>query len=233
MSHKKNDKMVDLIKTTLWSTLINFIILLNVNGQNIHTVTLEDQILVTPYKYTIKFNCVSSNILNKSWMKGENYISKDSVIQILNNIKNIEIKNSPTDSTKNSISQYLDTLYVEANSIIAYQTLKKTIGSKVPFNVEEYHINDFEEYEKNLIQRMLKNAESEVKKQGIEIDELVDFEEIPASKETVEDNNRENANGGFRALKEKFIEAHYNGHLINDSGQIVLKKKLNVNFKIK
>ena len=225
--------MVRLIKLALWSTLINLVILLNVSGQNIHTVTLEDEILLTPNKYSIKFNCVSSNILNKSWMKEENYLSKDSVIQILNKIKNIEIVNYPMDSTKNSINQYLDILYVEANGIIAYQTLKEKIAFKVPFNVENYHVNDFEEYEKNLIKMMLKNAEQEAIKQGIEIDELLNYREVSELNEIGEDNNSENAIRGFGALKEKFIEANYKGHLINDSGQIVLKKKLNVNFRVK
>lgn len=217
------------------SILLNLIILLNVTGQNTHSVTIEDQQIILPNRYSIKINCVATNILNKSWMKEESYLSKDSVLQILNAMNKVEIKEDTTSST-NASSKYLDILYVEVTGNDAFRNLKSKIGFRTPMMVEEYHVKNFEQHENSLVDKMLKEAHEiatkELQTQGKKIVKLLNYKEIDESNKMKESRDDQLAKGGFAVLKEKFIEANYKGYPINELGQILCKKKLNVNFEI-
>lgn len=218
------------------SILLNLIILLNVNGQNIYSITIEDQQIISPIRYSIRIKCVANSILSESWMKEENHLTKDSVLCILNNLERVEIKDNLTDSTNTSLSEYLDILYLEVNGNDAFRNLKSKIAFRAPMIVEEYHVKNFEQHENSLVKKMLKKAHeivtTKLQAQGKKIVQLLNYEDIVESNEVKESIDDQLAKGGLAVLKEKFIEANYKGHPINDLGQIVLKKKLYVNFKI-
>ena len=61
---------------------------------------------------------------------------------------------------------------------------------------------------------------------------ILNYEEVKDLSEATETDEEEAPQNGFALLKEEFIEENFQGHLINKMGQIVLKKKLQVNFEI-
>ncbi|WP_215224020.1 hypothetical protein [Echinicola shivajiensis] len=211
-----------------------------VNGQNKHTVTIEDQILIFPSRFSLRVNCVSSNILAKKWMGGEEYVSKDSVLKILGEIELLKIIEAPNDSIDKSMRRYLDVIYVEAKGIKPYNELKEKLHLKALILVEEYHVNNFNQLESSLIDKMIEDAKiiaiRELAENGKEINKILSYEEVKElseATETYEEEALQNEEGFALLIGDKFIEENYQGHLINELGQIVLKKKLQVNFEIK
>lgn len=234
MSHKKT--MSHNFKTALLLIFLVLMILAEMNGQNKYTVTIEDQILISPSKFSLRINCVSSNILAKKWMEGEKYISKNSVLKTLNKIEHVNIVETPKGSIDKSLQGYFDVLYVDAIGIKPFKELKEKLHLKAIIIVEEYHVDTFKQHESSLIDKMIEDAKliavRELSENGKEITKILNYEEIKKLSETTETDVEEVPQNGFATLKEKFIEANYQGHLINEMGQIVLKKKLQVNFEI-
>ena len=235
-----NKTMSHSLKSVL--ILINLILMISVEvyGQNKYSVTIEDQLLISPSKFSIKVTCVSSNILAKQWMRGEDYISKDTALKILKEIELLTIVETPKGSIDKSMRRHLDVIYVEANGIEPYQELREKLHLKAIISVEEYHVASFNQLESNLIDKMIEDAKliaaRELAENGKEIINLLDYEEVKEPGEATETDNEvpPQTNGSFALLlEEKFIEENYRGHLINEMGQIVLQKKLQVNFEIK
>ena len=215
--------------------LVNLILMITagMNGQNKHTVTIEDQILISPSKFNLKIICASSSILSQQWMEGECSISKDSILNILDGIENANIAESPKESIDKSLQEYLDVLYVDAIGIKPYQEVKERLYLKAMVMVEEYHVDDFGQHESSLIDKMIEDAKliatEGLAKHGKELKNILYFKEM--NEDTNADVEMEHRSG-FSFLKEKFIEANYQGHQINELGQIVLRKKIQVFFEI-
>lgn len=204
------------------------------NGQSNYTIIIEDQFIVEPNKFSLKINCLSSKIPAKQWIEKESYISKDSVISLLQQIGNVKIMIAPSDQTTEPISEYLDVISVEVSGINTYQVLMDQLRYKAMILVDEYHVEDFEKHEALLIDRIINQAQNMVsdtlETSGRTIEKLISYEEV---NESIERKNPISTSGDFGILKESFVEANYKGHMVNSQGQIVLKKKLKVTYLVK
>lgn len=218
----------------LLSLLFNLIHLLNVNGQNVYSETIQDQQIILPTRYSIMTHCVASNIPNNSWMKAEDYLSKDSILHILNNLEKVEITEHQTDSTDAPLSEFINILKIDINGNETFRKLKSKISSRVPIMIEECHVKDFDQQEKSSIENMLKKthevAITEMQAQGKKIVELLKYEVIDDSNKVSESCDDQFDTSGFAVFQEKYIHANYEGNAINDLGQIILKKRICVNF---
>lgn len=204
------------------------------NGQSNYTIIIEDELIVEPNKFSLKINCLSSKIPAKQWIEKESYISKDSVISLLQEIGNVKIMIAPSDHTTEPISEYLDVISVEVSGINTYQVLMDRLRYKAMILVDEYHVEDFEKHEAQLIDRIINQAQHMVsdtlETSGRAIEKLISYVEV---NESIERKPPISASGDFGILKESFVEANYKGHLVNSKGQIVLKKKLKVTYLVK
>ena len=236
VSFIKRKSMSLKFKTTM--LLFKFLLLATaiMSGQNEYTVIIEDQILISPDMYSLKISCVSSNVLEKPWMKGEKYISKDSVLKILDEIEGVKIVANPNELIDTSIQELLDIVHVDAIGTQSYQAIKKKLFMRAVVLLEEIHIELFEQHESNLIEKLIDDAKlmvnQELEKYGKKVKKVLNFKEV---KENIEEANtgiEKETYSGFTVLKAKFIEYHNQGHPINDMGQIVMKKKIEVKFEI-
>jgi len=217
--------------------IINLIVFTEMNGQNQHTVTIEKQLLVSPSQFSLSIKCPSLNILYKPAMEGESFISKDSVIAILNTIEHVNITTNIEKVKDQSRNDYLDEMRVEVYGISALQELRTKLHLKAIVGVEIYHVDDFKNYESKLISKMLSEgqqiATEEISKHNKEVGEMLEYKELEVFGADSNETEIQKSNSGFSVLKEKYIAPTYDGHLINEKGQIVLKKKLQIVFEVK
>jgi len=205
---------------------------IKMEAQNEHIVIVEDQILISPDDYTVKISTVSNNILSKNWMKQESYLSKEVVVELINDVEHVNIVNN----VKSKEQEFIDIWHVQVKGKAAYQKLRKKLKGKAALVLESTHVNNFNEYEYNLTDKLLKHAKTIANKNAItkgkQINRLIAYEEVEDKTELELAIDNENISMGFATLKEKFVEYNHQGHSIDDDGNIVLKKKIKVSFEM-
>jgi hypothetical protein len=200
--------------------------------ENIHTITIAGQALISPNKFIIKFNCVSADLMNRSFIQVENLLSKEALTQILNDIEEVKVIDLPKDLLDDKVEKHLNQVYAEVLTIRSFQTLKEELACKIPFEVVKYEVENFEEHEIELIEKLIGDAKRKVleiiEKDGKALGEMLSYQEISKSKSRKDGKPKR----GFALLKEEFIEDNYKGYLINGKGEVVLNKRLMVFFEI-
>lgn len=220
------------IRKTIFLIGILLFTSIKMEAQNEHFVIVEDQILVAPEHYTVKVSTVSNNILSKDWMKQEGYLSKELVLELINDVEHVKI----VDNIKSKEQEFIDIWHVQVKGKTAYQQLRKKLKGKAALVLESTHVNNYSEYENNLTDKLLKQAKTIAIKNAItkgkQINRLITYEEVEDKTELESTIDSESMNTSFATLKEKFIEYNHQGHIIDDDGNIVLKKKIKVSFEI-
>ena len=203
-------------------------------GQKKITVTVEDRVLVSPDKYFLRIICMTPNILTAAGMENEPYLPKDSIADIVRQIRQVRIIERPASPDEEALRDYVDVLHVEAYGPEAYRELTAKLDRKAVIVVEDYQVENFDQYESALIDKMIERARvmalEEAAESGRELKKYLGYEEVKEEPKTPDNDQPQ---GGFAVLKQTFIDANYRGYFFNEEDQIVVEKKLRVRFSLK
>ena len=213
------------------------------NAQEIKII-VEDEKIVEPESLVIKINSISDHIFKKGWLENTNFISRDSVLRIIeqtDNINRIERQKSTEDI---SIEDYLIADYIEVVGVNSYKELRDKLSNKIPFNIEETKLSNIKEYEENLINELINKskikAQSIVNKKGKNLGEMIKYTELDKPNRIEENKQDSDAKDliGFGSLRQKFVfdqfdALNHNGYNLSYDGEIIIKKKIEVTWEIK
>lgn len=212
------------------------------------TVTVEDGIRVDP-----DICIVELKFFKKKRMRllagGMNKKEALDLIREIENIKQLDsyVPNKVRASgfidlaTPEEIEEFFDLVFIEVKGGIAYRKLMKIMeGGKLFGTMKERTLEKLPDYEQQLIDQLIdaskQKAEILAAEKGKKLTKMLGYQEVNRFEKPQEEESNvriEEKKGeptGFSILKEKFIEDHYKGYLIDRDGRIIIHKKIEVKW---
>ncbi|AOW17285.1 hypothetical protein LPB03_07330 [Polaribacter vadi] len=201
--------------------------------KTVKTLT-EQKLFVFPDTILIRINVLSSKKFNQNLFEEMGLLNSEQITAEINKLDNIKIIHRK-NSDKNEL---IDFKYIEVYERNTYTELKSKILNKSPSVIEKIVINNFHNYkievEKNAIEESKKELISTLNKKGLELVGFHKITEIEQKKNIKINYDSISSPLDFKSvLKQTFNEYNYKGYLLNEKGEIILKKKFEVEWFIK